>query len=137
MERLIAKVNVDTGFGHINVAKLSKEIGNMVKVLPALHTFLRYYYTCSCMRKGEIKFYEKIEKSEEYQELFQQFGHLPAVPLERGMNDIQTFVCDIYGKTKISIVNDARYDMFKQRYAPKSMLEPLEKLKAAPSRGLD
>ena len=33
----------------------------------------------------------------------------------------------------ISIVNDAQYDMFKQRYAPKSMLEPLEKLRAADS----
>ena len=106
MERLIAKVYVDTGFeqdntmNHINVAKLSKEIGNMVKVVPALHTFSRYFYTCSCMRKGEIKFYEKIEKSEEYQELFQQFCHLPAVPPERVMNGIQTFVCDMYGNGK-------------------------------------
>ena len=84
------------------------------------------YYHCSPLRKGQIKFYEKIKKSEEYQELFQQFCHLPAVPPERVMNGIQTFVCDMYGKAKMSNVNDAWYGIFKQRYAPKSMLEPLE-----------
>ena len=87
------------------------------------------------MRKGKIKFYDKIVKSEEYQDLFQQFGQLPA-PSENMMNDMQRFVCDIYGSAKMSNVNDARYAMFRQKYAPKSMLEPLKKLKAVDSTQL-
>ena len=45
MKRLSAKVYVDTGFDrdntrrYINVTKLSKEIGSMCNVLPALHAF--------------------------------------------------------------------------------------------------
>ena len=52
------------------------------------------------------------------------------------MNDMQRFVCDIYDKAKMSNVNNARYAMFRQKYGPKSMLEPLKKLKVADSTQL-
>lgn len=55
---------------YIDVTKLTMEIGNMSNLMPALHAFSGSDYTCSFRRKGKVKFYEKIEKSEEYQDLF-------------------------------------------------------------------
>lgn len=46
---------------------------------------------------------------------------------------MQKFVCDMYGKAKISKVSDARYATFREKYAPKRISEPLKKLKSADS----
>ena len=37
----------------------------------------------------------------------------------------------MYGKAKMSKVNDARYATFREKYAPKIISEPLKKLKSA------
>ena len=84
------------------------------------------------MRKGKVKFYDKIEKSDEYQDLFKEYDQ-EAVPSENLMNGMQMFVCDVYGKPKMSKVSDARYAMFREKYAPKSISEPLKKFKSADS----
>lgn len=94
MKRLSAKVYMDSSYDadstrkYIDVTKLTREIGNMSNLLPALHAFLGCDYTCSFMRKGKVKFYEKIEKSDEYQDLFKEYGQL-AVPSENMLNGMQ------------------------------------------------
>jgi O-glycosyl hydrolase len=57
---------MDTGLNsgntrkYIDVTTLSKNIGTMCDVLPALHAFSGFVYTCSFMRKGKVKFHSKI-----------------------------------------------------------------------------
>ena len=42
---------------------------------------------------------------------------------------LESFVCALYGKPKMTNVDDVRYSMFQQFYAPKRHGDPLEKIK--------
>ena len=56
------------------MSKLQEKLGRMSDVLPAIHSFSGCDYTASFLRRGKVKVYEKVEKSDEYMNLFSQFG---------------------------------------------------------------
>ena len=45
------------------------------------------------------------------------------------LTTIESFVCCMYGNRKVCLVNEARYKLFQQRYAPKNQSQPLDKIK--------
>lgn len=45
------------------------------------------------------------------------------------VHGLETFVCALYGMPKLNNVNDARYALFQQKYAPKKQNDPLDKIK--------
>ena len=50
----------------------------------------------------------------------QVFARLSSVPSSEDMKTIERFVCSMYGRVKVSEVNEARLDMFLSTYKPKS-----------------
>ena len=44
------------------------------------------------------------------------------------MKDIESFVCALYGYPKEANVDNVRYLMFQQKYAPKADHDPLDKM---------
>jgi hypothetical protein len=47
------------------------------------------------------------------------------------VDGMEKFVCDIYSKPKLSNLRDARYALFRQKYAPKNLSVPLARIKGA------
>ena len=66
------------------------------------------------MRNGKVRTYERVEKM--YQPLVSLFG--VAEISEDLVHRIEEFVCDLDGKPKLKKLVDARYALFRQRYAP-------------------
>lgn len=100
----------------------------MCEVLHAVHAFSGCDYTSAFMRKGKVMFYEKVESCIEYQSLFAELGeHLHVTD---GLIDkMERFVCDMYNKPKIAKLTEARYALFRQKYAPTKGSDPLAKVK--------
>jgi hypothetical protein len=140
-KRFSAKVYMDTGLDsdntrkYIDVTKLSLKIGSMCEMLPAVHAFSGCDYTSAFMRKTKVKIYDKVESSKDYQSVFAEFGEHSEVTNEL-MDGTELFVCDMYGKPKLSTLGAARYALFRQKYAPTKQSDPLSKLKGAESSTL-
>ena len=118
MKWFSAKVYMDTGFNsdntseYINVTKLSVKIRTMCEVLLTVHALTGCDYTAAFMRKDKVKIYNKLESSEQYQGLFAEFGVRSQITDNR-VDEAEKFVCEMYGKFKLSTLAEARYALFR------------------------
>ena len=130
--------NDDNTRRYIHVTKLAESMENMSLVLPALHAFTGCDYTASFLRRGKIKLYERVETSEELQELFCSYGSGDS-QVEHLNQATEKLVCAMYGKPKMEKLSDVRYSLFKQKYSPSKFEKEhnlLAKLKGAESSWL-
>jgi hypothetical protein len=111
----------DTGVGNkrrlLSVRKILSGIGNeTAKVLPGFHAFTGCDCTSAFVRKGKKLPYKIMSQNPLFVSMFQNLesnaGYLP-VDLNQ---QLEQFVCAMYGKQQMSDVNRARYLLFKSRY---------------------
>ena len=134
-EENVPNVWMDLGFSknnsrrYIDVTTLANNLGKAVCcALPALHAFTGCDYTASFLRKGKLRPFEILQTSTEFQNAFSKLGSNEELAQEI-LNTLESFVCTLYGKSKIESVNIARYALFRQNSAPSSHCHPLVKLK--------
>ena len=113
----------------INISQLLTQVSpTMAEALPALHAFTGCDYTASFMNKGKLKALDIMVKSNTYSETFAKLGNEAMVPPDV-VSVIEAFVCALYGKPKMSQIDDVRYQIFMSKYAPHKYDAPLEKIK--------
>ena len=83
--------------------------------LPAFHIFTGSDYTTAFHGKGKLQPLKKLEKSNEFLEAFASLGSSETVP-ESVIEVIEKFVCQIYGKPKLTSIDEARLQFFATKY---------------------
>ena len=69
-----------------------------------------------------------MEKVPSFLAAFAQLGSHPEVDLNVAA-EIEAFICSIYGKPRKRSVNEVRFMLFQQHFAPKSNSQPMEQIK--------
>ena len=117
---------------YINVSSLSNALGSKISsAILGLHSFTGCDYTGAFYRKGKTRALDILLKNEDYIEAFGKIGNMPEVP-EKVTRTIEKFVCHLYSKQQCDSVNNARYQMFVDKYKPdKRNQGPLTKIKGA------
>jgi hypothetical protein len=137
------KIWMDVGYNkdntrrYIHVSKLLEAMEGMSLALPALHAFSGSDYTASFFRKGKVKVYKQVEASVKLQELFCTYGE--DSDIGHLVSDTEKLVCSMYGKANMHKLQDVRYALFKQKYAPSTSAmndDLLAKIKGADSTWL-
>ena len=82
------------------------------------------------MNKGKIKPLDLMMRSSVYTKAFSKLCELGQVE-DATISTIESFVCALYGKPNLTSVDDVRYTLFQQHYAPKSTNDPLDRIKGA------
>ena len=114
---------------YIDVAKLADELGpDICNALAGYHAFTGCDYTASFFRKGKVRPLAIMEKDDKFIEVFAKLGESADLQPDL-LTTIESFVCCMYGNRKVCLVNEARYKLFQQRYAPKNQSQPLDKIK--------
>ena len=87
-------------------------LGNLEKeAVVGLHSFSGNDYVSSFFKMGKQKMWKKVKSKVTYFELFASFGNKELLS-QATLNQIETFVCDIYGYSKLSSVDMVRKEMF-------------------------
>lgn len=103
----------------IDISQLSKTFSpKLLRALPGFHAFTGCTYEPSLFQKGKKKTFKLLEKSEEFQEAFAEFG-LQENLNENDVQTIEKYTSKLYGSNENS-VDDARADIFFQIYKTKS-----------------
>ena len=131
------KVWMDAGTSSSNTRRLidiASIIGVMeppiIEALPAIHAFTGTDFTASFLNKGKIRPLELMSKSQEYTACFADLGNGSTIrDCDIESSPMENFVCAMYGKPKLTHVNEARYATFQLNYAPRNDKEPLQKIK--------
>ena len=104
---------------YINIDELHSHLGkSLCKSFPAYRAFTGLDYTASFTRRGKVKPFKILEKSTEYQSAFIELTGDSEIK-ETTLQKIEEFVCVMYGKKKSTTVNDARLDMFLNKFKTK------------------
>ena len=134
MHRLQCHLWMDVGLSgkntrrYIDVSGLASVLGKSIcDALPALHAFTGSDFTASFLRKGKVKPFELMTKSQVFQETFAKLGSDDFT--DKVLDVIEQFVCALYGKPRISSVNEARHDIFCSKYKPNQPNQPLQNIK--------
>ncbi|CAG9813087.1 unnamed protein product [Phaedon cochleariae] len=69
--------------------------------------------------KAKLTPFKSLEKSKKFQEAFSRMGESETLS-HKTIEDIEEYVCEIYGKRKLSSVNKARFEIFLDCCKPKS-----------------
>ena len=105
---------------YINVNKLYGKIGDPVcKSVPAYHAFTGCNYTVSFSHKWKNSPLKFLEKDETMEVVFGSMS-FNEKESEETFSTIEHYVCTIYGKPEIKLVNESRLDIFLKRYKSKS-----------------
>ena len=105
---------------YINANKLYGKIGDpLCKSLPAYHAFTDCDYTTSFSQKEKVCPLKYFKKNETMQEVFCSIGFDEKVS-EESFSTTKHYVCTIYGKPKLKLVNESRLDIFLKKYISKS-----------------
>ena len=113
----------------INVNSLYTCLGELFcKSLPAYHALTGCDYTASFARRGKVKPLIVLEKDEDTQIALHNIGSTDQVCNET-YKAIQKYVCAIYGKKKLSDINEVRMEIFLEKYRPKNREEQLSNAK--------
>ena len=113
---------------YINISQLVDHLPqDVIDALPALHAFTGSDYTASMMNKGKLKALELMMKSDIYTQAFAGLGNSDCVH-STNLVDIERFTCALYGMRKLRNINDVRFAMFQQKYAPRKRDAPLNKI---------
>ena len=114
----------DTGTGNksrlLNVKDIVSAKGtDLCEVLPALQFFTGCDTTSAFVRRGKVAPLKVLEKRKYFLSTFRSLGQASEIE-ETAFNELEQFVCCMYGKPKYSTVNKLRYHLFIQKYQPTS-----------------
>ena len=116
---------------YIDVSKLAQVLGpELCSALPGLHAFTGCDYTASFTRKGKVHPLALLEKEPRFRIAFANLGESPHISPSH-LEDIEAFVCSMYGKPNMGSVNKARHHLFQQHFRPKRRSLPLDKIKGS------
>ena len=116
---------------NIDITSLADILGPLVcSALPAFHIFTGSDYTAGFMRKGKLRPYDLMTKSEHFLNAFSKIGCSNVVDPEV-YSVLEKFVCSMYGQTKCHEVNVARFAIFTKMYASKNEEKALKTIKSS------
>ena len=92
------------------------------KSLPGCHAFTGCDYTASVSKRGKVKTLKILGKKMKFQQIFYDIGVIPTItaPMIVLFND---WTCLIYGRKKYTNVDDARLEIFLQKYETNDFCE--------------
>ena len=112
----------------IYVNGLHTQLGQeFCKSLIGYHALTGCDYTASFCRKGKVKPLKILEKNEDFQKALTAFAFSEVN--EETLEVIESYVCRMYGKTKLNKINDVRVQEFLGKYRPKNDNERLSCVK--------
>ncbi len=104
---------------YIDVTSISEKLGpSLSNAIPAFHAFTGCDFSPAFSGKGKVGPLKILESSVSFQRAFATFGSQEILP-QWVIEEVEKFVCHMYGKKKLSSVDDARLEAFKQVYEPK------------------
>lgn len=114
----------------INVNQLFENLGeDLCKALPAFHAFTGCDANPAFFRKGKLRPYNILYKSEKFKKAFSELS-IESDNNKDQFEIIQNFVSTMYGfknKKANVLVNSARFDLFLKNYTIKNLNEPFNK----------
>ena len=114
---------------YININALHAKLGETLsKSLLAYHAISGCDYTASFCRRGKVKPFKVLEKDENMQDILYEMGNQEELS-ENTVEKLEEFVCRIYGKNKTKKVNNARTDIFLEKYRTKNVEDRLSNVK--------
>ena len=121
------KVWIDAGLRskntqmYISLNQLYVKLGRaLCRSLPGYHAFTDCDYTASFCRRGKVNPLKILEKNEKYQQMFYDVGVSPELP-DAMVGLFSEWTCKMYGRKKCNNVDDARLEIFLQKYETKSL----------------
>ena len=121
---------VDNGTGKqrkiINITSSSLK-AEKKNALLGMHAFSGNDYVSAFFRKGKLAFWRSMSKNIEFIRLFSELGSTSTVS-EELFNRFQKFVCVLHGNSKISSVNEMRYQMFLKKFEREKKITDLSLL---------
>lgn len=120
---------------YISINQLFQHCGeSLCRALPGYHAFTGCDYTASFNRKGKVRPLKLLEKNDGAQEVLSRIGNWHEIS-DADIQVIESFVCSIYGKKTFMSVDEARLDMFLNKYKPKgnndSLVDHMKKMDAS------
>ena len=115
---------------YISINQLFHQLGEpLCKALSFYHAFSECDYPSLFNRKGKIKPFKLLEKNLEVQEAFLNMLY------SEGISDdiksiIKFFVCQMYGRKKTNLVDQAHLEIFVTKYKPKKGSASLNQIQA-------
>ena len=86
-------------------------------------------YTAAFSGKGKVRLFRCLENSQEAQCAFSNLAvDLPGIKEE--VSDIEKFICALYEKRKLDSVNDARFQIFCDKYRKKDENQSVTKVRS-------
>ena len=127
------QVIMDCGSGNhrrlINVTNIvegMENIPNLAISMLGFHAFTGCDFTSSFYRKGKVRQLDILFKSSEYATTFADLSNPDA---ELNMENIEAFVCEMYGLKQTKTINQARYENFKKMSGKSTSSKPLQNTK--------
>ena len=99
---------------------------NVLQVIASIPRLQGCDYTSSFNRKGNTRVLKLLEKNSKVRDAFANLGQLEYVT-EEVTCTIESFVCQMYGKSKLASVDQARLEIFLEMYKPKKRTDGLIK----------
>ena len=79
--------------------------------------------------------YKLMEQSASEMEAFSNLGEAENIEADT-IEKIEQFVCSMYGRPRLTSVNDVRLALFNQNYASRDTSKPMEKIKGVDASSL-
>ena len=106
-------------FRFIEVNKLHRELRDMLcRAFPGYHAFMGCDYTAVFCREGKVRPFKILENNLKCQEAFGRIGFQEKIN-EDDSNEIEKYVCAIYGRKRLASVDEVRLELFLKKYKPK------------------
>ena len=106
-------------FRFIEVRKLHRELRDMLcRAFPGYHAFMGCDYTAVFCREGKVRPFKILENNLKCQEAFGRIGFQEKIN-EDDSNEIEKYVCAIYGRKRLASVDEVRLELFLKKYKPK------------------
>ena len=105
---------------YINVNEIYENLGPLLaSALLAFHAFFGCDYLAAFSRKGKVRPYNLLKTDGPAQEAFASLSEgLPEVN-EEVIDEIKRFLCKVYGKKKVTSINEVRLQVFASKYKQK------------------
>ena len=105
---------------YISINQIHDNIGqSLASALPAFHAFFGCDYLAAFSRKGKVRPYNLLKQDIQAQEAFATLGEgLSEVPVNV-RQEIESFLCKVYGKKKLTSIDEVRLQVFASKYKPK------------------
>ena len=129
-------VETKNALRYVTVNQIYSSLGKLLSsALPALHALFGCDYTAGFYRKGKVRSFKCLENSKEAQCAFSNLAvDLPNIKEE--VSDIEKFIYTLYGKRKLDFVNDARFQIFCDKYKKKDENQSVTKVESFNGSGM-